>query len=152
MYLQHLLDGTSSELTGSQKQVASLQAQAAQLLLQRDQMATKLSAAEGKLHELEPLPPRLVKASKEAEVCRKEMNTLTGSQAKVHESLQAYLHQEKELRQGLTAAEQHLSRLSQDYAVCQDTSIRLRSDMRLTQVTLPLAPLCPCECVTAYYG
>lgn len=97
-------------------------------------MAAKLSIAESKLHELEPLPPKLAKVSSEAEVCRKEMSTLTGSQAKVHESLQAYLHQEKELRQGLTAAEHHLSRLGQDYAVCQDTSARLRFTVLQTQV------------------
>ncbi|KAA6419722.1 MAG: hypothetical protein FRX49_10255 [Trebouxia sp. A1-2] len=134
LHLQHVLDRTSSELTASQRHAAKLQAQVSQLLQQQDTLAAKLSNAESKLHELEPLPPKLAKASSEAKVCRKEMSTLTGSQAKVHESLQAYLHQEKELRQGLTSAEHHLSRLGQDYAVCQDTSARLRFTVLETQV------------------
>lgn len=133
LHLQQVLDHTSSELAASQRHAAKLQAQVAQLLQQQETLAAKLSIADSKLHELEPLPPKLAKVSSEAEVCRKEMSTLTGSQAKVHESLQAYLHQEKELRQGLTAAEHHLSRLRQDYAVCQDTSAFLRLNMLQTQ-------------------
>ena len=135
LHLQHALDRTSSELTASQTHAAKLQAQVAQLVQQQDRLAAKLSIAESKLHELEPLPPKLAKVSSEAEVCRKEMSTLTGSQAKVHESLQAYLHQEKELRQGLTAAEHQLSRLGQDYAVCQHTSARLRFTVLQKQVS-----------------
>ncbi|DBA85837.1 TPA: hypothetical protein ACH3X1_005385 [Trebouxia sp. C0004] len=134
LHLQQVLDRTSSQLTASQRHAVKLQAQVAQLLQQQDRLAAKLSTAESKLHELEPLPPKLAKVSSEAEVCRKEMSTLTGSQAKVHESLQAYLHQEKELRQGLTAAEHHLSRLGQDYAVCQDTSAHLRFTVLQSQV------------------
>ncbi len=135
LHLQHVLERTSSELIANQKHAAKLQAQVAQLLQQQDTLAAKLSIAESKLHELEPLPPKLAKVSSEAEVCRKEMSTLTGSQAKVHESLQAYLHQEKELRQSLTTAEHHLSRLGQDYAVCQDTSAHLRFTVFQTQVS-----------------
>ena len=134
LHLQHVLDRTSSELTTSQRHAAKLQEKVAQRVQQQDTLAAKLSVAESRLHELEPLPPKLAKVSSEAEVCRKEMSTLTGSQVKVHESLQAYLHQEKELRQGLTAAEHHLSRLGQDYAVCQDTSAHLRFTVLQTKV------------------
>ena len=136
MQLQQLLDSTAANLTASQKQVATLQAQTGQLLQQRQEATAKVSAANIQLQELGSLSPKLAKASSEAEVCRREMSTLSGSQARVHESLQAYLQQEKELRQGLSVAEQHLSRVSQDYAVCQDTSARLQSDMRQNQVTL----------------
>ena len=137
LHLQHLLDGTAANLTASLQREEVLETHMTQLVQQRDHIAATMSVAERKLQELEPLPPRLAKASREAEVCRKEMNTLTGSQVKVHESLQAYLHQEKELRQGLIAAEQHLSRLSQDYAVCQDTSSKIWSQAERTKVTQP---------------
>ena len=81
------------------------------------------------------------------------MSTLSGSQAKVHESLQAYLRQEKELRQGLSAAEHHLDRVSQDYAVCQDTSHRLHFDLRQTQVTaLSLQANCHSLCLVKMHA
>lgn len=132
--LQRVSESTVSELTANQQQVADLQEQVRQVRQQLEQTARKLSVADSKLRQLEPLPPQLARVSNEAEVCRREMSTLTGSQAKVHESLQAYLRQEKELRQGLAAAEQHLSRLGQDYAVCQDTSAHLHSHAQQTKV------------------
>lgn len=131
--IQQLSDSSVRNLTAAQKQLASLQGQVAQVSQQRDQIAARLNTAEGKLQELATLQPKLAKVRNEAEACKKEMSTLSGSQAKVHESLQAYLKQEKELRQGLSAAEHHLDRVSQDYAVCQDTFHRLHFDMRQTK-------------------
>lgn len=132
--LQKSGDSTAAELTTHQQRAANLQIQLTKLQHQHDHTAASLSIAAKKLKELEQLPPKLTEVSKEADVCRKEMDTLSGSQAKVHESLQAYLHQEKELRRDLHLAEQHLSHVSQDYAVCQDTSAHLRFYVRQTKV------------------
>ena len=132
--LQKSLDSTAAELTAHQQRTVKLQMQLTKLQHQHKHTAASLSAAAGKLKELEQLPAKLSKVSKEADMCRREMNTLTGSQAKVHESLQAYLHQEKQLRRDLHVAEQHLSHVSQDYAVCQDTSAHLRYHVRQTKV------------------
>ena len=136
--LQKSVDSTSVELTANQQKSATLQVQLTKLQHQHEHTAASLSAAASKLKELEQLPPKLSQVSKEADVCRREMSTLTGSQAKVHESLQAYLRQEKELRRDLHVAEQHLSHVSQDYAVCQDTSAHLRFHVRQTKVGLLL--------------
>ena len=136
--LQKSVGSSAAELTAHQQRAANLQMQLTKLQHQHEHTAASLSAAAGKLKELEQLPPKLSKVSKEADVCRREMNTLTGSQARVHESLQAYLHQEKELRRDLHVAEQHLSHVSQDYAVCQDTSDNLRIHVRQTKVGLLL--------------
>ena len=133
--LQQLLDSSVRNLTASQKQLASLQGHLVKTAQQHDQTAAQLSNAKGQLQELAALQPKLVKVSKEAESCKMEMSTLSGSQAKVHESLQAYLQQEKELRKSLSVAEHHLRRESQNYAVCQETAQSLHLDMRLTKVT-----------------
>ena len=132
--LQKSLDSTTADLAAQHQQSAKLQTQFTKLQQQHKNTATQLSAAAIKLQDLEELPPRLARVSSEAEVCRKEMSTLSGSQAKVHESLQAYLHQEKELRRSLDLAEQHLSHVNQDYAVCQDTAANLRADAQQTKV------------------
>lgn len=71
-------------------------------------------------------------------MCRREMNTLSGSQTKVHESLQEYLHQVKELQHELDGTKKHMSRVSRDYGVCQDTSAHLRFHVRQTKVRLLL--------------
>lgn len=132
--LQKSGDSTAAELINHQQRAANLQLQLTKLQHQHNYTAASLSTAAQKLKELEQLPPKLIKVSKEADICRREMNTLSGSQAKVHESLQAYLHQEKELRRDLHLAEQHLAHVSQDYAVCQDTSAHLRFYVRQTKV------------------
>ena len=90
------------------------------------------------MKELDQLPPKLARVSKEADVCRREMNALSGSQSKVHESLQTYLHQVNELQHELDGAKKGLSHVSQDYAVCQDTSAHLRFHVRQTKVRLLL--------------
>lgn len=133
--LQKSVDSTAAELAAQQQRAANLQMQLTKVQHQSEGTAASLSAATAKLKDLEKLPPRLTKVSKEADVCRREMNTLSGSQAKVHESLQAYLHQEKELRSDLNMAEQHLSHVSQDYAACQIISAHLRFHIRQTKVS-----------------
>lgn len=132
--LQRSVDSTAADLAAHQQRAANLQMQLTKVQHQFEGTAASLSAAAAKLKDLEQLPPKLTKVSKEADVCRREMNTLSGSQAKVHESLQAYLHQEKELRSDLNVAEQHLSHVSQDYAVCQNISAHLRFHVRQTKV------------------
>lgn len=136
--MQKSLDSTAAELAAHQHQAAKLQAHFTKLQQQHEHTATQLSTAAVKLQDLEQLPSRLARVSGEAEVCRKEMSTLSGSQAKVHESLQTYLHQEKELRRSLDLAEHHLSHVSQDYAVCQDTSAYLHAHAQQTKVRLQL--------------
>lgn len=118
--------------------MAKLQTQLTKLQHQHEHTAASLAAADAKLKDMEQLPAKLARVSKEEDVCRREMNTLSGSQAKVHESLQAYLHQEKELRHDLDLAKHHLSHVTQDYAVCQDTSAHLRFHVRQTKVRLLL--------------
>ena len=134
--LQKSVDSTAAELAAHQQRAANLQMQLTKVQHQFEGTAASLSAATAKLKDLEQLLPKLTKASKEADVCRREMNTLSGSQAKVHESLQAYLHQERQLRSDLNVAEQHLSHVSQDYAACQNISAHLRFHVRQTKVRL----------------
>lgn len=131
--LQKSFDSTAAELTAHQQRVAKLQTQLTKLQHQHEHTAASLAAADAKLKDMEQLPAKLARVSKEEDVCRREMNTLSGSQAKVHESLQAYLHQEKELRHDLDLAKHHLSHVTQDYAVCQDTSAHLRFHVRQTK-------------------
>ena len=134
--LQKSVDSTAAEQTAVQQRAANLQIQLTKLQHQHEHTAASLSAADTKLKDLAQLPSKLAGVSKEADVCRREMNTLSGSQAKVHESLQGYLHQAEELRRGLHVAEQHLSDVSQDYAVCQDTSAHLHLHAQQTKVRL----------------
>ncbi|KAL3138214.1 hypothetical protein ABBQ38_005435 [Trebouxia sp. C0009 RCD-2024] len=136
--LQKSLDSTAAELAAHQHGAAKLQTQLNKLQHEHEHTAASLSATDARLKDLDQLPPKLARVSKEADMCRREMNTLSGSQTKVHESLQEYLHQVKELQHELDGTKKHMSRVSRDYGVCQDTSAHLRFHVRQTKVRLLL--------------
>lgn len=131
--LQKSLDSTAAELAAHQHGAAKLQTQLNKLQHEHEHTAASLSATDARLKDLDQLPPKLARVSKEADMCRREMNTLSGSQTKVHESLQEYLHQVKELQHELDGTKKHMSRVSRDYGVCQDTSAHLRFHVRQTK-------------------
>ena len=115
------------EQTALQAELKAVSAQKQELEAAADQMYSKLQ-------KLEPILPELARATSKAQKCQEDMSKLSGSQVKVHATIQSQQQQQQELQNSLAAAEHQLSLVTQDYAVCTDVSSTIQTEHDKLQV------------------
>ena len=126
IHMQSSADAADAEAIWMQRRVTALQAELQAVTAQKQELETVGDQMRDKLQKLEPVLPELSKVTSMAQDCQAEMNKLSGSQAKVRETIQLQQQSQQKLESSLEAAQQQLSLTAQDYAVCRDISSTLQ--------------------------